>query len=259
MINSSTNNYDPLLILFYGPSGSGKTTCLNLIGKKYPDIVTYKKASTRQPRSADDDIISIQSITDIEYDYIYIKYGNKYAIKKEHVNDALSKNRHIILICTDFETLKKIKEDYLERCVCISLFRNYANNAWKKIMEGRGFDARSINIILERNRQMRKEFEENVHIFDATIVNSDETPPEFMLKQFDSILQLISRMRSTSIKLIPDNDHKEMKKGVFEIIKRLNEQADIVDIKPNFFGIGINMNEVFRRTVKYFKNDRKRG
>ena len=34
----------------------------------------------------------------------------------------------------------------------------------------------------------------------------------------------------------------------------INDSEDVVDLKPNFFGIGVNLNSVWRRFMAWFKS-----
>jgi len=65
----------------------------------------------------------------------------------------------------------------------------------------------------------------------------------------------ISQLASEQVALLKESNELA-KKALIEKNLKTNEEknTDMVDIKPNFFGFGINLNEVWRRFKNGFKN-----
>lgn len=95
-----------LLILISGPSGTGKGTVCDLLRQKHPEISYSISATTRQPRSGEQDGVNYYFYTKEKFQEMIDQgqllewaevYGNFYGTPKQKVLDRLEAGEDILL------------------------------------------------------------------------------------------------------------------------------------------------------------------
>ena len=96
-----------LLIIISGPSGAGKgTVCKELMSMKLPDLEVSVSATTRKPRTGEEESISyffkekedfIHMINQNEFIEYAKVYDNYYGTPRSHVQEKLDNGKDVIL------------------------------------------------------------------------------------------------------------------------------------------------------------------
>ena len=97
---------DGRLVVVAGPSGVGKGSVLTALRTRYPDLVYSVSATTRQPRTGEQDGVDYHFITDGQFDNLiatnglleWAQYaGTRYGTPRQPVLDALALGKTVLL------------------------------------------------------------------------------------------------------------------------------------------------------------------
>ena len=168
-----------MIFILSGPSGSGKTTLRDLLLKdrsvknKFVKSVSF---STRPRRPGEKEGRDYFFVSRAEFFRLkrarkileWTKYlGYYYGTKKELVENALKKGKHVML-CLDFKGMRRLKKIYPKETKAIFIIPPSIKELHKRI-KGRSLETKDEEIG-RRVNLARKELE-NVSLYDFTISN----------------------------------------------------------------------------------------
>jgi guanylate kinase len=165
------------LIVISAPSGAGKSTLCRALQKKYPEISFSISSTTRPQREYekngyDYDFIAHEEFTEkiqankfIEFEDVH---GYYYGTPKANIDDAITKNRYLLLE-VDVNGALKIKNAYPEQAVTVFITLPDINDLLKRLrMRGTESEER----IKKRMERIEMELDYK-NDFDYCIINND--------------------------------------------------------------------------------------
>ncbi|RCX17986.1 guanylate kinase [Anaerobacterium chartisolvens] len=165
-----------LLVILCGPSGVGKGTILNKAMHKNKNIRLSVSATTRSPRSGEEEAVNyyFKSIRDfkkmIEKDELveWVEYcGNYYGTPKRHIEDLLGQGYDVVLEI-EVEGAARIKNKYPEVVSVFVLPPTFEELRTR--LAGRGTE--DSEVIEKRIERARQEIE-HADKYDYIIINDD--------------------------------------------------------------------------------------
>jgi guanylate kinase len=111
------------LFVLSGPSAVGKSTIISKIVEDGFCDIAPKYSNRKNRQNVFDDIISVSKsyIDEFCNKVTYKMYGNLYGFNIDEINMGLQKN-HLITICSDIDSIKKMKNIFSERFSTIFIY-----------------------------------------------------------------------------------------------------------------------------------------
>lgn len=165
---------NPLLVVLSGPSGVGKDAVLNRLkelGRPYHFTVT---ATTRPPRSGEQNGVDYHFVTQAAFDELVraggllewaTVYRNCYGVPKAQVRTALAQGRHV-LVRTDIQGAASIRATAPE-CVLVFLAPPSLGELEQRLRERASHDHDDLALRLQTARQEM----DAASRFDYVVVN----------------------------------------------------------------------------------------
>ncbi|MCX5706606.1 MAG: guanylate kinase [Candidatus Omnitrophica bacterium] len=179
-----------LIFVVSGPSGSGKTTLLkNLLRERdlRNKLVKSVSVTTRGKRSQEHSgrdyfFVSPGKFQQLNRDKKILEWtkylGYHYATRKDFVEQALSKGRHVIL-CLDFKGARKIKKLYPKNTITVFIIPPALKELRRRI-EARCAKTKQEEV--HRRLKLAKLELRNSHRYNYALVNKDLTKAKKRLK-----------------------------------------------------------------------------
>ena len=162
------------ILLIVGASFSGKDELVNAMMQIEPSkIALYRKATTRPKNKKDkDELIHLKSIPK-SYDVIYEKNGFSYGLSTKKIWSELSKEKIVLIIVSDLDSIEKLKKEFYDVCSVIYLHSNVEKEELeeaRKTMSEKEFTKRKNSIA-----ELLKVYFGNMNIFDHVLLNTSES------------------------------------------------------------------------------------
>ncbi|MEG0777647.1 MAG: guanylate kinase [Oscillospiraceae bacterium] len=176
------------LIVVSGPSGAGKSTVISRVMKRDKSMVFSVSATTRQPRSGEQDGIDYYFIDRTKFEGMiannelleYAQYvGNYYGTPKAPVLNNI-KNGISVVFDIEVQGATQIKQQYPEAILIFLIPSEFSQI--EKRLRGRASD--SEEKILQRIETARGEYSKATD-YDYVVINDD---PEQAAKEFEAII-----------------------------------------------------------------------
>ncbi len=182
-----------LIFAIYGVSGAGKSTFLGILREIDSNISIHIKDSTRiaDKTELNDNKIPDLNFIDNEnfeekhkdgiYEVVYLKYGNRYGVVREQINEAFCDKKIHCIIVRDIMALKTLKLSFAS--IKTIYFHVDPNNIPERLSARDRYDKE------ERAKRINgefREFIENSTLFDHIIVNFWEISNA--VRQFQNII-----------------------------------------------------------------------
>lgn len=203
----------PLIFLIFGASGSGKSTLVQELENMKPLVTVHTKGTDREDRQYDGgEILCKKDISPDEYDYIYSRYGHRYGIQRNQIDNALQQGKHHFIICNEVGTIEAIKRDYGAKVRGIFLLFDAPRESILAIQKSRKISDDEINLRVQKIQHLNQVFVDRCGLFDAVIINKFGAPPRKMLNQVNRIIAAEERPHASQ-------SESEIRTGLMDIVE----------------------------------------
>lgn len=162
------------ILLIAGASFSGKDDLVNAMMQIEPSkVALYRKGTTRPKNKKDkDELIHLDSIPK-SHDVIYEKNGFSYGLSTKKIWTELSKEKIVLIIVSDLDSIVKLKKEFYDVCSVIYLHSNVDMEEFeeaRKTLSKKEFTKRRNSI-----DELIKVYYENMNLFDHVLLNTSES------------------------------------------------------------------------------------
>jgi guanylate kinase len=157
-----------------GASFSGKDQLVNAMIQLDPDKVSlYQKASTR-PKKADDkgELKHVKTISK-KHNIIYSNNGYEYAICSQDIWGCLSKEKVALIVLSDLEAIKQIKDEFSSICSVVYLHANVEPEALDKAQKE--LSNKEYQKRIDSTEKLLNDYIHNINLFDHVLLNTSES------------------------------------------------------------------------------------
>lgn len=136
-----------LIIVITGETGSGKSYLERYIFPQYPNIEVLSKYTTRKPRIDEENVkdvhagLSKDEVAAMDYTYINPLNNETYGIKKEDIDESLSRGKIPCVDLSNEEAYIKMLEDYPNSILILKIVPCFDEESMKDTFERQGREA----------------------------------------------------------------------------------------------------------------------
>jgi guanylate kinase len=162
------------IIIIAGGSFSGKDKLVNAMIQMEPKkVLSYQKGATRPKNKNDNDELLHLKKLNKRYNIKYNKNGYEYGLSSKDIWTSLAKEKIVLIVLSDLESIKKIKSIFQEICVVIYLHANIDFEELEKArteLDNKEFDKRKNSL-----NELHKTYISNMDIFNHVLLNTSES------------------------------------------------------------------------------------
>ena len=167
------------IFVFSAASGAGKTTLLNYLSGTVPNLVYSISATTRSPRTGEQDGIHYFFLSQNEFEQKIAKnqlaewalvHGNYYGTPKEFIDRTIASGKHIIM---DIDVFGKKKFDTVYPQAIGILVLPPSIAAIRARLEHRHTDSEEVIALRVANAEKEMAFAKDQGKYEYTVVNDD--------------------------------------------------------------------------------------
>ena len=163
------------IIIVAGGSFSGKDDLVNAMVQIEPEkTLLYQKGTTR-PKKEDDKNELIHSPPKLakKYNIQYEKNGYRYGLSTKEIWNKLAKQKIVLIVLSDLESILELKKDFNNICTVIYLHANIDKEEMtiaKQNMDKSEFEKRERSI-----KELHTTYTHNMDIFNHVLLNTSES------------------------------------------------------------------------------------